>query len=125
MESVNFNYYSYIDMTIEENKQSRTLVNLIGIPSMLFVIWQGGYLYVGFFTVIILLGAIELSNLAQNPHFHENFTKIQISPHFSSNFQILFKIHNFTKFWVQNIQKSRHFHSEYQILFKIHIFTKF
>jgi len=52
-------------MTITENKKSRTLVNLIGVPSLLFVMWQGGYWFVGLFTVLILLGALELSDLAR------------------------------------------------------------
>jgi len=52
-------------MAITENKKSRTLVNLIGIPSFLFVIWQGGYWFVGVITILILLGALELSNLAR------------------------------------------------------------
>ena len=65
MKYVNLKLQNYVDMQITENSQSRTLVNLIGIPLLLFVIWQGGYWYTGLFTVIILLGALELSNLAQ------------------------------------------------------------
>jgi len=52
-------------MAITENKKSRTLVNLIGVPSLLFVMWQGGYWFVGLFTILILLGALELSDLAR------------------------------------------------------------
>ncbi len=52
-------------MTITENKKSRTLVNLIGVPLLLFVMWQGGYWFVVLFTILILLGALELSDLAR------------------------------------------------------------
>ena len=52
-------------MAITENRKSRTFVNLIGVPSLLFVIWQGGYWFVGLFTILILLGALELSDLAR------------------------------------------------------------
>ena len=52
-------------MAITENKKSRTLVNLIGVPALLFVMWQGGYWFTGLFTVLILLGALELSDLAR------------------------------------------------------------
>jgi len=59
-------------MAITENKKSRSLVNLIGVPSLLFVMWQGSYWFLGLFTCILLLAAIELSNLARqqggNPH---------------------------------------------------------
>ncbi len=52
-------------MAITENKKSRTLVNLIGVPSLLFVIWQGGFWFAGLFTALILLGGIELADLAK------------------------------------------------------------
>jgi len=52
-------------MAITENKKSRTLVNLIGVPALLFVMWQGGYWFTGLVTVLILLGALELSDLAR------------------------------------------------------------
>jgi phosphatidate cytidylyltransferase len=54
-----------MEMRIIENKQSRTLVNVVGIPSLLFVIWQGGYWFAGVFTGLILFGAVELSVLAR------------------------------------------------------------
>ena len=65
MEFVNFSSQNSVYMTITENKKSRTLVNLIGVPSLLFVMWQGGYWFVGLFTILILLGALELSDLAR------------------------------------------------------------
>jgi phosphatidate cytidylyltransferase len=52
-------------MKITENKKSRTLVNLIGVPALLFVIWHGGYWFAGLFTLLIVLGALELSDLAR------------------------------------------------------------
>ncbi|MBT7376949.1 MAG: phosphatidate cytidylyltransferase [Candidatus Marinimicrobia bacterium] len=52
-------------MAITENKKSRTLVNLIGVPSLLFVMWQGGYWFIGVFTALILLAALELSDLVR------------------------------------------------------------
>ncbi|MBT5955585.1 MAG: phosphatidate cytidylyltransferase [Candidatus Marinimicrobia bacterium] len=52
-------------MAIKENKKSRTLVNLIGVPSLLFVMWQGGYWFIGVFTALILLAALELSDLVR------------------------------------------------------------
>jgi len=52
-------------MAITENKQSRTLVNLIGVPLLLFAVWKGGYWFIGPFTALILLGALELSDLAR------------------------------------------------------------
>jgi len=65
MKSVNFSSQNSVYMTITVNKNSRTLVNLIGIPSLLFSMWQGGYWFVGLITALILLGALELSKLAR------------------------------------------------------------
>ena len=65
MKFVNFGSQNSLDMAITENKKSRTLVNLIGVPSLLFVRWQGGYWFVGLFTAMILLAALELSDLAR------------------------------------------------------------
>ncbi len=52
-------------MKITENKKSRTLVNIVGVPTLLFVIWQGGHWFAGLFMVLIVLGALELSDLAR------------------------------------------------------------
>ena len=65
MKHVNFSSQTSVYMAITENKKSRTLVNLIGVPTLLFVMWQGGYWFTGLFTILILLGALELSDLAR------------------------------------------------------------
>ena len=65
MNYVNLSSQNSVYMAITENKKSRTLVNLIGVPSLLFVMWQGGYWFVGLFTALILLSALELSDLAR------------------------------------------------------------
>ncbi|MBT6870895.1 MAG: phosphatidate cytidylyltransferase [Candidatus Marinimicrobia bacterium] len=59
------NSQNSVFMAITENKKSRTLVNLIGVPSLLFVMWQGGYWFIGVFTALILLAALELSDLVR------------------------------------------------------------
>ena len=65
MKHVNLNSQNSVFMAITENKKSRTLVNLIGVPSLLFVMWQGGYWFIGLFTALILLAALELSDLVR------------------------------------------------------------
>ena len=65
MKYVNLNSQNSVFMAITENKKSRTLVNLIGVPSLLFVMWQGGYWFIGVFTALILLAALELSDLVR------------------------------------------------------------
>jgi len=65
MKHVNLNSQNSVFMAITENKKSRTLVNLIGVPSLLFVMWQGGYWFIGVFTALILLAALELSDLVR------------------------------------------------------------
>tara|TARA_B110000438_G_scaffold120595_1_gene117735 strand:- start:1787 stop:2644 length:858 start_codon:yes stop_codon:yes gene_type:complete len=65
MKYVNLNSQNSVFMAITENKKSRTLVNLIGVPSLLFVMWQGGYWFIGLFTALILLAALELSDLVR------------------------------------------------------------
>ena len=43
----------------------RTLVNLLGIPGILTVIWLGGWWFSLFVWVVILLGSVELKKLVQ------------------------------------------------------------
>tara|TARA_B100000519_G_scaffold192116_1_gene193212 strand:- start:403 stop:1218 length:816 start_codon:yes stop_codon:yes gene_type:complete len=47
------------------NKTSRTLVNVIGIPSLLFIIYSGGILFLFLFLVIMFIGSTELVSLSK------------------------------------------------------------
>ena len=49
----------------QNKKKSRTLVNVIGIPCLLGVIWQGGTIFSIFVGVVMVLGAFELCSLAK------------------------------------------------------------
>ena len=44
-------------------KRPRTLINLIGIPSILFIIYQGGILFNFFIYIVIFLSIKELGDL--------------------------------------------------------------
>ncbi len=46
------------------NSKPRTLVNILGIPGILTVIWLGGWWFFAFILVVAIIGAIELKNLA-------------------------------------------------------------
>ena len=59
-------------MAVTQNKKSRTLVNIIGIPSLLFVIWQGSYWFLGLFVILILVAALELVNLSKKQKSNPN-----------------------------------------------------
>ena len=49
-------------MRITENKESRALVNIIGIPSLVFVIWHPNFLDTPILGIFILLfGLIQCS----------------------------------------------------------------
>ena len=47
------------------NKTSRTLVNVIGIPSLLFIIYSGEILFLLLIGIIMLIGASELLSLSR------------------------------------------------------------
>ena len=49
-------------MNKSKNK-SRTLINLIGLPSILFIVYQGGLIFNLFVTVVMFLAIKELSQL--------------------------------------------------------------
>ena len=48
-----------------KNKTSRTLVNVIGIPSLLYIIYAGGELFILLLAAIMLIGAFELISLSK------------------------------------------------------------
>ena len=48
-----------------KNKTSRTLVNVIGIPSLLYIIYAGGELFILLLASIMLIGAFELISLSK------------------------------------------------------------
>ena len=47
------------------NKTSRTLVNAIGIPSLLFIIYSGNILFLLLIGGVMLIGATELVSLSK------------------------------------------------------------
>jgi len=47
------------------NKTSRTFVNIIGIPSLLFIIWYGKMLFLFLIGAVMLIGASELLSLSK------------------------------------------------------------
>ncbi len=49
-----------------DSKQSRVLVNVLGIPSLIMLVIFGGPLFAGFVTVVMLLGVRELNILSKN-----------------------------------------------------------
>ena len=57
-------------MNKEKNKKSRTLINLIGLPSILYIIYKGGVLFKFFIFIVIILGVYELSKIA----LHKNYS---------------------------------------------------
>lgn len=50
-------------MNNKNNKKSRTLVNVIGVPLLIFLIWSGGIWIIALTSVIMILGSIEFVNL--------------------------------------------------------------
>ena len=45
------------------NNKSRTLINLIGLPSILFIVYQGGFLFIVFIYLVIILAIKEFVDL--------------------------------------------------------------
>jgi phosphatidate cytidylyltransferase len=44
----------------------RVLTALVGIPLILFLVWQGGLLLLAFIGLVMILGVLEMTNLLQN-----------------------------------------------------------
>ena len=55
-----------------KKKKSRTLINLIGLPSVLFVVYQGGILFQLFICLVMFLGIKEFSNLMKIKNYSIN-----------------------------------------------------
>lgn len=53
-------------MTKTQTSKPRTLVNILGVPGILLMIYLGGFWFTAFITTIILLGHIELNSLAKH-----------------------------------------------------------
>ena len=56
--------FKFIIMTQNKSK-SRTLVNVIGIPCLLGVIWSGGVIFSLFVGIVMSIGAFELCSLSR------------------------------------------------------------
>ena len=50
---------------LKENKKSRTLVNIIGVPFLLFIIWKGSFWFAVPISLLILLSTLELLSLSK------------------------------------------------------------
>ena len=50
---------------LKENKKSRTLVNIIGVPFLLFIIWKGSFWFTVPISLLILLSTLELLSLSK------------------------------------------------------------
>ena len=53
-------------------KKSRTLINIIGLPLILFLVYQGGFLFKCFIYIVSILAIKELSNLTRNKNYSIN-----------------------------------------------------
>ncbi len=53
-------------MTKTHTSKPRTLVNILGVPGILLMIYLGGFWFSAFITVVILLGIIELKSLTEH-----------------------------------------------------------
>ena len=74
-------------MRKENNKKPRTLINLIGLPSILFIIYQGGLLFKFFIFIVIILGIYELGKIATYKDYSIN--TIYIYTHMYSFYSFL------------------------------------
>jgi len=59
-------------MNKQNNKKSRTLINLFGLPSIIYIIYNGGLLFKFFIFIVIILGIYELSKIASYKDYSIN-----------------------------------------------------
>jgi len=88
-------------MNLLKNKKQRTLINLIGFPLILFVVYQGSFLFDLFFFIVAILSIKELNELAKLKDYSINTLFLYVSAififfseYFKNEFPIIYNVIN-------------------------------
>ena len=93
-------------MSLLKNKIQRTLINLIGFPLILFIVYKGGFLFNSFFFIVAVLSIKELNDLAKLKDYSINTLFLYVSTIFiffseslKNNIPIIYNIINDVNYW--------------------------